>query len=178
MSPTAKKDKPTKYRPLLEASQRVGVLWQDFRKCYAKAYSSQEITRDTEQRFLEVKSELARLLRLLSRQLPEGAQYGAKDIGELMAQCVSVGSIQDLPLNDKKALYEKWHQSHIQIKRLEGALEVMDSGFPVHFRVKKAGSGNIKGDLAGPAKKQKSNKATVVVVIIIIAAAAYYFTRS
>lgn len=176
----AKKTAASKYDEVIEVANSVASLWMEFRKYLRKSFSPQEVQSEDEMRFLEVKSELARLQRFLAQKLPEGLQYGAKGITDTMASSISIGTLRDLPAADKKNLYDRWHESYINLQRLQGVLDVLHDGYTVHFAVAKARSTNVKESIAG-AKGKKDNKKkviTVAVLLIVIAiAAVMYMSR-
>ena len=65
-----KKQSTSKYDDSLEAANSVASLWMEFRKHLRKSFTAQDIQSEEEIRFLEVKSELARLQRFLAQKTP------------------------------------------------------------------------------------------------------------
>lgn len=131
-----------------------------------------------EQEFLELKSQLTRLQRLLAQRMPEGFQYGGHRMADLMGKCISISVIRDLPLQDKKGLYGLWHQVHISLQHMLGILDLIREGHKVTFETVKAKSGNIKADYAASRKgKKKKDVGGTVVKLLVVAAilgAVYY----
>ena len=168
------KKTPSKYDELVEAATSVSALWMEFRKYLRKSFGNQEIQSVEEQRFLEVKSELARLQRFLAQKLPEGVQYGSKDVAEVMTASISIGTLRDLPPIDKKNLYQRWHDCYIGLQRLLGILDILKEGYPVQFHTTKARSSNVK-EAIGMVDKKKSNAKKIAAVVVLIAAAAGAF---
>ena len=175
-----KKEKVSKFKEVLDLGLGVVDLWMDFRKSFRKALSGQEVERQDEQHFLQVKSDLARNQRALAQKLPEGLQYGSGDITELMGQSVSISNISDLPPVDKKNLYDRWHKVYIALQRMVGVLELLDQGYHIQFKKAKARSQNVKANLAanGADKKKKSSAAVIVVTIVVIVAVGYYLGKN
>jgi len=172
-----KKKKPTKTEELVSAAENVVSLWVEFRKCFRRAFGSHEITPQEEQHFLEIKSNLSRLQRVLAQRLPEGFKYGSKGITELMAQCVSIASLRELPVNDKKGLYLEWHKAFISLQNLRGILDMMEEGHHIAFETTQAKSGNLKQDMKGGGKKKGEGMAKLgkaVVSIAVIGAVAWF----
>lgn len=170
-----KQKKPTKFDDATEAANSVSALWMEFRKHLRKSFSSQEIQPEEEQRFLEVKSELSRLQRILAQKLPEGAQYGSKEITEVMSSSISIGTVRELPAADKKNLYQRWHECYIAMQRLLGTLDLLREGYPVQFQVHRTRSSNVKESIGMiQAKKGKWKKVVAAVAILAIAAIVYY----
>jgi hypothetical protein len=178
----AKKKKPTKTEELVSSAENVISLWVEFRKCFRRAFGSHEITPQEEQHFLEIKSNLSRLQRVLAQRLPEGFKYGSKGITELMAQCVSIASLRELPANDKKGLYQEWHKAFISLQNLRGILDMMEEGHHITFETTQAKSGNLKKDMRGGDKKEVGAMAkygkTVVTIAIIGAVVWFLYTKS
>lgn len=170
--------KPSKTEMLIESADQVSALWMDFRKCLQKAFSNQEVTHAEEQHFLEVKSNLSRLQRVLSQRLPDGIHYGAKRMTGIMGQAVSIAALREMPLPDKKSLYRQWHETNIAIESVRGIVDVIHEGYPVTLQSSvQVRSGNIKAELGGgkAKKKKKSSTALAAVVLIVIAAAVWWY---
>jgi len=172
--------KASKYDELLAAANGVSALWMEFRKHLRKSFGAQEIQMAEEQRFLEVKSELSRLQRFLAQKLPEGLQYGSKDVSEVMMASVSIGTVRDLPAVDKKNLYQRWHDCYIGLQRLLGVLDVLRDGYPVQFHTAKVRSSNVKESIGLVQRKKNPTKKvlTAAIVLIVIAAAAFFYMSS
>jgi hypothetical protein len=171
-----RKPQVSKYDETISAANSVAALWMDFRKYLRKGLRNQEILPEDEQRFLEVKSELARLQRFLGQKLPEGLLYGSKNIAEVMTSSISIGTVHDLPSADKRGLYERWHECYVAIQRLLGTLDVLRDGYPAQFQIAKARSINVKESIGLVAAKKRSAKKMLGVALVIVAgaAAAYY----
>jgi len=183
--PSTKSTKTRKKTPqeaknddLFATGEKICALWIDFRKYIRKSFSDQPVTMQEEQDFLELKSQLTRLQRLLGQRMPEGSQYGAHRMSDIMSKCISISVIRDLPLQDKKGLYALWHQVHIAQQRMLGILDLIREGHQVTFETVKAKSGNIKADFAASRKSNKkkdySGVIKGIIALIVIAAVAYF----
>jgi hypothetical protein len=187
MATELKKEKPRKRTKqeikndeLIETASRISALWMDFRKTIRRAFANQPTGMNDEQQFLELKSHLARLQRIMAQRLPEGFRYGAKNMSELMAQAISMSSLREMPPPDKKAIYGRWHQVHVSLQHLLGILDLLGEGCVVKFETTKARSGNIKEDigLTGGSKKKGDTKKKVLVLLLLAAAgAAVYYVK-
>ncbi|MBN1867978.1 hypothetical protein JW916_11880 [Candidatus Sumerlaeota bacterium] len=164
------KKKTEKYRDLVEAATGVSSLWLEFRKCLRRAFTPGEVPVEEEQKFLEIKSNLARLQRVLSQNLPEGFKYGSKRIAQIMSQAVSIGTVQDLPANDKMTLYNRWHDCYISLQNLVGILDVLNDGYPVRFETVHAKSDNLKERLGAVSTTKKKDQKSLVVGVVVVAA--------
>ncbi len=165
------------YSDLLQAANNVISLWMEFRRYFRMAFSNQEIKPEMEQQFLDIKSNMARLQRFLGQRLPRGFHYGSQGITDMMSQSISIEALRDLPLTDKKGLYEKWHGCYMRLQNLLGILDVMHEGYEVTFEDPKSKSGNIKVDQAAASKKgkKKDNSGTIKMVVAIAAIAGAIF---
>lgn len=174
-----KQKKPSKNEELVEITKQVAALWMDFRNNFRRAFSSQEITPEEERGFLDVKSHLSRLQRILTQRLPEGFRWGSKRMSDLMQQCISIGALREMAMQDKKSLYEQWHGAYISLENLLGVLEILVEGYPVNFQVVVQKSGNIKAQMTkereAKAKKSKSGAAAALLLLGIVAGAVWYF---
>lgn len=163
-----------KNEEIIGAATRVSTLWLDFRKVVRRAFSNQPSAMDEEQKFLDLKSNLARYQRILAQRLPEGFRYGGKGMTDLMGQAISIGGLREMPAQDKKGVYERWHRAHISLQHLIGILDLLQEGFPVKFESAKGKTGNIKADIGGGGKKKKAmDKKKLVIGVLLAAGAAY-----
>jgi hypothetical protein len=173
-----KQQKPSKNEELVEVAKQVAALWMDFRNNLRKAFSSQEIAPEEDRHFLDVKSHLSRLQRVLSQRLPEGSRWGSKRMTELMQQSISIATLRDMPMQDKKTLYEQWHGAYISLENLLGVLDVILEGYPVNFQATEKKSGNIKAQMnkerQGKAKKASGSVGLVLISLVLIGIAVWY----
>lgn len=162
---------------LFNAAKQTEANWLEYRKFMRRAFGRQPITQQDEQKFLDLKSNLTRLQRVLAQRLPEGFRYGSKNMHDLMAQTISLSGIREVPMADKKGLYVQWHKAHINMQHMLGILDVMAEGHEVKFETVKAKSGNLKEDIGLDTGKKKDNKKKMVTVLLLAGAAAavYYF---
>lgn len=169
-APSAKPAKPRKMTPeeikneeLFKTGEKICTLWLDFRKHMRKAFSDQPLGMQEEQEFLDLKSQLTKLQRILTQRLPEAAQSGgAKKMTELMSKCISINVIRDLPLQDKKGLYASWHQLHIQQQHMLGILDLLKEGLKVRFEADKKKTGAKSAGVAKPKKDVKKTVGTAI----------------
>jgi hypothetical protein len=179
-----KKTKEAQQRDeLLRAATEVADMWMEFRKFVRSAFGNKPINRDDEQAFLGLKSNLARLQRILGQRLPEGFHFGSRGMSELMGQSISMNTLRDLPLADKKGIYSRWHDAHIKIQHLLGILDLMAEGHNVVFETVKAKTGNLKQDigLTGGKKKKKMSKGAVfatILAVAVVVVVVYYMMNS
>lgn len=173
-------NKLSKQEQLVMTADKVSALWMDFRKSLQSGFLSREITPADEQHFLEIKSNLSRLQRLMSQRLPEGVHYGSKRMTQIMSQAVSIAALREMPLNDKKSLYQLWHDANIALESVRGVIDVIVDGFPVTIQATtQVRSGNIKQEMSGSKGKKKSKAGPIaVLVVIVVAAAAWWYYKN
>lgn len=104
-------------------------LWLKFRKYYLKAFTTEPITREEEQEFLEIKSEIARYQRVLSEEVHRSLYFAGDKAIELLRKSISVGHLRTLPQVDKQLYYKLWHYIFIYISRTLGAYQFFAEGF-------------------------------------------------
>ncbi len=165
-----KEQKATKETVLFDTANEISSLWMEFRKYVRFAFSNKPVDREKEQEFLSLKSDLSRLQRILGQRLPDGFRYGSRGMSDLMGQAISLVSLRELPLADKKGIYARWHDAHIKLQHMLGILDVMAEGHQVAFETVKAKTGNLKQDIGLIKEQKKSNVKKVVVALLIIAA--------
>ena len=170
----AKAKKQTPEEKMIETGTRLSALWMEFRKHFRRAFGKQEIPAPEEQRFLQLKSEITRVQRVLAQNVPAGLDYGLKTINNLMTQAISIETLRDMPMNDKKSLYEEWHQAYIRIQNMLGVLDVMAEGHQVHFAQKRSQSANIKESIGAVEDEKGSGKMKKIVIGLVIAGAVGY----
>jgi hypothetical protein len=135
---------PSPQEVALTEAQNLIQLWLRTKHFYAKANTEEPVTREDEQQFLETKSHISRLQRVLGAKMPPGVTFGADRMQDLLRQSISIGHLRNLPKSDKQQLMQTWHQVFIYLSRAAGALQFMVEGYIPQQRAK-AGSGtNIK----------------------------------
>ncbi len=154
-------------------------LWLKFRKYYLKSFTTEPISREDEQRFLEIKSSIAKYHRVLSDEIHESLYFAGDKIIELLRKSISVGHLRSLPLVDKQLYYKTWHYIFLHIGRTVGAYQFITEGFVPPKKAGKKDEGVTISGLksmagsAGEGKKKKpkntAGKIFGVIVLLIIA---------
>lgn len=176
----AKQKKISKTAALIDSAKQIGALWMEFRKCFQIACGNQPITSQNEQMFLQIKSDLSRTQRSLAQRLPAGFKYGSKRMTGIMAQSISIAALRELPVADKKGLYQEWHAAYIALENLRGVLSVMDEGYHIQFEAIQASGGSLKDKMTGSSKKEKksgTNPLVILFILVLIGGAIWYFTK-
>ena len=181
----------------LEGFKNLLQLWVSFRKYFQRSFTSEPISRQEEQDFLELKSTLAKSYRALAQRSNELFYYGGDKILEILRQSISVGHLRALPIGDKRTLYTNWHTVFVYLSRTVGAYRFLAEGFVPLLREKKDGVVSVakikamagtRGDGLGKKGKRgqesfeflSSKKLWIILIIIgvIVVAAGIFFVLS
>ncbi|MCD6386666.1 hypothetical protein J7M23_12945 [Candidatus Sumerlaeota bacterium] len=163
-------------------------LWLRFRKYYLKAFTTEPITREEEQEFLEIKSEIAKYQRVLSEEVHESLYFAGDKAIELLRKSISVAHLRTLPLVDKQLYYKLWHYIFIYLGRTLGAYQLFSEGFVPPKRSTTRDEGvtistvksiaGTEGESYGQTKKKSKSsggKIVGIILLIIIIAIALIF---
>lgn len=181
----------------LEGFKNLLQLWVSFRKYFQRSFTSEPISRQEEQDFLELKSTLAKSYRALAQRSNELFYYGGDKILEILRQSISVGHLRALPIGDKRMLYTNWHTVFVYLSRTVGAYRFLAEGFVPLLREKKEGVVSVAkikamagtgGDRLGEKVKRgqgsfkflasKNIWIILVIVAVIVVAAGIFFVLS
>lgn len=134
--------------------------WVEFRNFLRLALSSQPITREHDQAFLEIKSAISRNFSQIRNRLPRQLTGSPERMQDLMKSALSVTHVRNMPATDRRQLYAMWHAFYIELCRTQGALKYMqDEKHYPKFEEKSTKSGaNIKADFVKDASKKKKKK--------------------
>jgi hypothetical protein len=174
---------PTQNELALTEAQNLIQLWLRTKAYFIKANNEDPISRDEEQAFLETKSDISRLQRILGSKVPADIGFGADKMQDLLRQSISIGHLRNLPKADRTQLMQAWHQVFIYLSRAAGAMQFLVEGYVQPIRAKKGGGTNInelkKG--SGGGKEGKTNPLLTGkfwFVILLLAGAAYAVMRN
>lgn len=175
----AKPQQPDPTQIALGEAQSLLQLWLKVKAFLIKSQSEQPVSPEEEQIFLETKSDVSRMQRLLATKVPTDIGYGADKITDLLKQSISINHLRALPKNDRTTLMNNWHAAFVLISRAVGALQFISEGY-THVAKVKGASGNIS-EMKKAAATQTEEKGgllkspLVYVIVIAAAAAGYYF---
>lgn len=142
--------------------------WLAFKRFVLKAYSQEPITPEDEQEFLEVKSQINKVGRMLSDRLKNLGYQGDK-IGSMLRQCISVSQLRAMPVPERRGLYKEWHSISINLSQAQGMVDFIAQGWEP--RIANTKSGYSIADIKGRKDKgKKKGKAGMIVTVIIILA--------
>lgn len=108
-------------------------LWMKIKLVFVKAFGEGEITREHEAGFLQLKSEVSRIYRVVSDKLPPGLKFDGDKAMEILKNAMSMEHLQKLPAGERQNVYKGWHNIYIRLTRTLGALETMKLGYFPHL---------------------------------------------
>lgn len=175
--PERKKKAPEERELLLQEARTLLGLWLRIREYILMAFQNDQIAREQEQAFLELKSETARGQRVVAGKMPEDLKFGSDKITDLLRQAISVAHLRGLPMADKRVLVGAWHYASVMLHRAVGALEYINETQQVLRREKVGPRGirTIKSEAAARMKKSKWPMIMGAVLVLAVVAAMYYF---
>ncbi|GEM_PF-2768732 len=141
-------------RPLAETLLK---NWLEFRKFLRLAISEQPITRQHDQAFLEVKSNVSRAYSQLRNRLPAQLTGSPEKMQDLMKAALSVTHVRNMPSPDRRNLYAFWHAFYVELCRIAGALKYMDDEklYPKFEEKNLKAGANLKAQMVNDQKKKK-----------------------
>ncbi len=113
-------------KKLLEAWMRIKLIFQ-------KAFGEGPITPEHENAYLQLKSEVSRLYRLVSDRLPRGLAFDGDKMMEMLKNAMTMEHLSNQSAAERQTYYSTWHRIYLKITRALGALEVMKSGYYPHM---------------------------------------------
>jgi hypothetical protein len=118
---------------LSEQNKKLLELWMKIKLVFLKAFAEGEITREQEGQYLQLKSEISRIYRVVSEKLPVGLKYDGDKMMDMLKNAMTMEHLQQLPAGERQTLNRLWHQIYIKLTRTLGALDVMKSGYYPHL---------------------------------------------
>ncbi|MCE5230782.1 hypothetical protein LLG95_14490 [bacterium] len=113
-------------KKLLEAWMRIKLIFQ-------KAFGEGPITPEHENAYLQLKSEVSRLYRMVSDRLPRGLAFEGDKMMEMLKNAMTMEHLSNQGAAERQNYYAGWHRIYLKITRALGALEVMKSGYYPHM---------------------------------------------
>lgn len=114
---------------LYDSIKKLLELWMRTKLVILKAFGDEEITREHENAFLQLKSEISRIYRAVSEKLSTGLKFDGDKMMEMLKNAMTMEHLHQQPPSERQVLYRIWHQIYIKVTRTLGALEVMKSGY-------------------------------------------------
>lgn len=120
---------PVEVNQLYGSVKSLLEIWLRIKLALQKAFAKGELTREQENAFLQLKSELSRNYRPVADKLPKDLQFDGEQMMEMMKNAISMQHLQNLAVNDKRNMFTAWHKIYVKMTRTYGALEVIDQGY-------------------------------------------------
>lgn len=165
---------------ILADLRRLNELWEVVRQYLMMAFTSEPLTAETEQHFLESKSHTSKFLRVLSEKIDSHQfRYDPEKITVLLRQAISVTHLRSLPVADRKNLFDTWHEVHVHLTQVLGAFHLIAQGYQPTKKEKKSTSiASLKKGAGGGKKKESpAGKIAVVALIVIIVFALFLILK-
>jgi len=90
----------------LQDIKSLHALWMRMRIFLDMSFTDEPLSADTEQNFLQVKSQLSKYLRVMAEKVDKTQfRYDPEKITNLLRQAISVTHLRGLPIPDRKTLY-------------------------------------------------------------------------
>lgn len=175
MSSAPKPPKPAEAN--LAEAQQLLQLWVRLKAFLTKADSTDPISREEEQAFLDTKSEISRSQRTILAKLPLGVTIAPDRLQEIMRQSISISHVRVLPKTDRTVLLANWHYVFIFVSQAVGGFQFVAEGYNPPPRTEKKGTGlkDLKGAASHGNKKKKSRLKSPLLWIVLIGIAVAAF---
>jgi hypothetical protein len=118
---------------LHDAAKKLLEMWMRIKLVFLKAFGEEEISRDHESAYMQLKSEISRIYRAISEKLPKGLQFEGEKMMELLKNAMTMEHLHNQPPKERQSIYSIWHMVYLRLTRSLGALEVMQSGYYPHL---------------------------------------------
>ena len=96
---------PKEVAELNASLQRLLEIWMRIKLAIQKAFGKGAITRELEQAFLKLKSDLSRLYRVIGDRLPKELQFDGNEMIEMMKSATTMQNLHSLPLEEKRKVF-------------------------------------------------------------------------
>lgn len=121
--------KKAELKALLQDARQLLDGWHQLKACMDKALlTDEEITREEEGRFLEVKSALSKNARTLAQKMPPDLAFGHEKLAEILKNAISIVHFRGIPATEIPQLRQQWHQIWVQLTRTVGGLAYLAEG--------------------------------------------------
>jgi len=120
---------PKRVEELYASMKSLLEIWMRIKLVIQKAFSKEDITREHETAFLNLKSSLSRLYRTVGDHLPKDVQFDGDEMVEMMKSATTMKFLQNLALDEKRKIFSNWHRLYVLMTRTFGALEVVNEGY-------------------------------------------------
>jgi len=121
--------KKAEVQALLQEATQLLEMWQSFKAFLDKALlTKDEITREDESQFLELKSAINRLSRTVAQKLPSDLQFGVDKMADMQKNAISVAHFRQVPAVEVPAFRQQWHSIWVLLTRAAGGIRYLAEG--------------------------------------------------
>jgi hypothetical protein len=110
-------------------AKRLLDLWLRVRLVIIRAFGNAEIDDKQEAEFLELKSEIQRLYRVISDELTRGLLFDGDQMMDLLKNAINIEHLRAVSPKERQKTLSIWHNVYIKLTRTLGALEVIEAGY-------------------------------------------------
>ena len=107
--------------------------WMRAKLVFLKAFGKEAVVPEHESAYLQLKSEISRIYRLIADKLPTGLLFDGDKMIEMLKNAMTMEHLHQQPASERQSIYRLWHLVYIKLTRTLGALEVMKSGYYPHL---------------------------------------------
>lgn len=133
---------PTDVDELYDNAKKLLEFWMKIKLVFNAAFSDGEITREHEAGYLQLKSEISRIYRIIADKLPVGLKFDGEKALEMLKTAMSMEHLQKLIPAERQNQFKTWHLVYIRLTRTLGALEIMKQGYFPHLHRQRLPSRN------------------------------------
>ncbi|MBN1901044.1 hypothetical protein JW926_06935 [Candidatus Sumerlaeota bacterium] len=157
---------------MLEDIRKLHELWISFDQFLLKSFTTDPISQEMEQQFLDIKSKTSKYLRVLAQKIDSKQfKYEPDKMTNLLRQAISIIHLRGLPMADRKNLIILWHEAYIHLTQVMGAFEFISEGYQP--KKKESRDTSIAALKKGAADAQKRNKKegmgkTIIMIALFI----------
>ena len=125
---------PPEVEELDENVKKLLELWMNTKLAFIKAFDNRsELSREHEGAYLNLKSDLSRIYRIMSEKLPKGLLFEGEKMIDMLKNAMTMETLRQFPPSERQNYYKTWHNIYIRLTRTLGALDVMKAGYYPHL---------------------------------------------
>src|SRR5438874_1553470 len=113
---------PPDVQELHEQIKKLLELWMRTKLVFLKAFGDEQISKEQEGAYLQLKSEIARINRSIKDKLPKGLFFDDDKMTEILKNAMSMEHLHNQPPAERQNYYQTWHRIFIRLTRALGAL--------------------------------------------------------
>ena len=118
---------------LYDETKKLLELWMRIKLVFLKAFGKEPITKEQENSYLQLKSEISRMYRTMAENLPKGLLFDGGKMQEMLKNAMTMEHLNRQPTSERQSFYGIWHLVYIKLTRTLGALGAMQMGYFPHM---------------------------------------------